>query len=393
MKLSSLSKEDLLLLFCARKDADKQVINNILGKNVNWDHITMCAQQHGISPLLYRNLCLTEDTTLLPEWVIKNLRGQYYATVARNMKHYDELNKILGSFKKEGIDVVVLKGAALAEAVYQDISLRGFNDIDILVRKNDLNRAKNVAIAGGYALEKIHSPEAYMEKFGYNLHYIKDITLEIHWNISRRIGNEQYIKIDIDEVWNNAIPLKISNDDSKMLSPEDQLIHLSIHLASHNYDRLIWFCDISEIIRHYDIKWEKLIQNARKYRTKAYVYYTLYFTSELFGVKVPSRVLQEIRPNNLETRLFYSIPEDIIHINTINVLHQINPLIDLLLIDRGIDRIKYIWNYFFPQAEVLSHRYSVKGPAIYIYYIAHPLYQILRGTKRLASLVTSKSGF
>ena len=352
----------------------------------------MCAQHHGISPLLYRNLFLIEDVTLLPERALKNLRAQYYANIARNMRLYDELNKILGSFKNEGIDVVVLKGAALAEVVYNDISLRGFNDIDILVLKNDLNMAKNVAIAAGYTLENIHSPEAFMEEFGYNLHYIKDITLEIHWDIARRIGNEQYTNIDINEVWDNAIPMKISNNDCKMMSPEDMLLHLSIHLAGHRYGRLIWLCDIAEIIRYYDINWEKLILNAKKYRTKAYVYYTLYFTSELFGSEVPSRVLKELRPNNLERRLFFSILEDIIHIKTKNVLYQI-PLINLLLIDRKVDRVKYIWKYFFPPVEVLSRRYSVDKPLIYLYYISHPLYQILKGAKGLTSLVISKAGF
>jgi len=233
---------------------------------------------------------------------LKHLKGQYYATIARNMRHYDELHHILNSFKDEGIPVIVLKGAALAEIIYHDIGLRGFNDIDILVRREDLQRAKSVINNAGYVLDKIGSPEYYSEKFGYNLHYFKNnIILEIHWDIARKINNEQYSRIAIDELWKNASPVKIADSEAYVLSFEEMLLHLCVHLAGHRYNRLIWFCDISEIIRN-GINWEKILKKAKKYRARILMYYGLRFTSDLLSTEVPDMVLHKLKPDDIETR-------------------------------------------------------------------------------------------
>jgi len=382
VKLSSLSNEDLLLLVCGPTDTDNDKIKEILHNDLNWEYITKCAQRHGISSFLYLHLRAIEEGNLIPHTVMKNLRVQYYETLARNMRHFDELSRVLHSFKKARIDVIVLKGAALVETVYKDFSLRGFKDIDILVRKNDLNKAKKILVTEGYVSDTIGSPEAYSEKFGYNLHYFKEIVLELHWAISRKIVNERYILIEIDELWKNAIPARIANEDIMILSPEDMLLHLSIHLAGHRYDRLIWFYDIFEIIGYYDIKWDKLLENAKIYRAKTYLYYALSFTNDLFGIYVPLKILKELKPNNLETKLFRSVPEDILHNNTRNILHQFNILIKLFLISRSVDRLRFLLKYFFPPVEFVARRYSVAGKAIFLYYIAHPFFLLFKGGKR-----------
>ena len=122
---------------------------------------------------------------------------------------------------------------------------------------------------------------------------------------------------------------------------------------------------------------------------KSYLYYSLSFTNDLFGIYVPSNILKELKPNNLETKLFHYVPGDILHNNTRNILHQFNALVKVLLIDRSIDRLKFILKYFFPPFEVVARRYSVAGKAIFLYYIAHPFFLIFKGGKRVIILVAS----
>lgn len=390
MRSSFFSNEDELLLSCCAIEAHPDRIKDILGNPLNWNYIAANAGKHGISSLLYHNLIRLDLTGIVPEKIIRHLKGQYYATLASNMRHYDELHLILISFKEEGIPVVVLKGAALAEIVYKDIGLRRFNDIDILVRKEDLQRAKMVASNAGYTLDNIGSPEAYNEKFGYNLHYLRNIILEIHWDIARRIGSELYTNIVINELWENASPLKLANSEAQMLAPEDMIIHLCIHLAGHRYDRLIWFCDISEII-HKGINWEQVLKKARRYRVETFMYYGLRFASELLDAKVPDGVLQELKPDNLEIRIFSSIPKNILATGNNNILNQINPLIKLLLIDRPVDRIKYLWEFIFPPLESMERRYSTNGKKVYFYYIAHPPYMLIKTGKRFGKVIGKNS--
>lgn len=391
MSLAAENPENLILLSCARTNMEQDAINEVkelLKNNLDWDYITSKSLQMRTSQLLYKNLEKIDTDKVIPERILKNLKKLYYIAIAQNMFFYDELSKVLNVFKDEGIDVIILKGGALEESVYGDIGLRSFNDIDILVRKNDLQKAKNTIKAAGYTLDNIGSPEANSEKFGYNLHYIKDIILEIHWDITRRTGNEKYAKIEINELWKNAISAKIANVETKIMAPEDFLMHSCIHMAGHYYSRLIWFCDISEVIRKYYVNWDSLVKNAKKSQVTAYMFYGLYFTDQLLDCGVPAFVLDELKPHRFEKKVFDSIPSDLLQ-DKINIL-QFNPLLKMLLIDRKLDRLRFLGKYFFPPAGVLSRNYSVSGTKLYFYYILHPLFLGFKSAIRIFQLVVLK---
>jgi hypothetical protein len=392
MSLVVSSPEDMILLYCSRTDVEHNTfekVNSALNDDLDWNYIVSNAQQHGISELLYYNLSKNDYNNLVPENVLNYLKKQYYTNVARNMLFYQDLNKVLTGLKDAKIDVIILKGGALAETVYPDIGLRPFSDIDILVQEKDLQRAKEVVSFSGYVLDECVSPEAHNEEFGCDLHYVnKKFVLEIHWHIVRKTGNDRYTRIQIDELWKRAIPAKIANVDVLVFSPDDLLLHLCIHLPRHRYNRLIWFCDISEVIRRCDVDWPRFVKNARKYRTIAYMYYGLYFTDKLLDCGVPANVLDELKPFHFETKVFESIPNDLLP-DKKNVL-QVNPLLKLLLIDRKWDRFRYLWEYVFPPYGVLARSYSTSGPRVYLFYLIHPVNLGFKSIKRLLAIAGFK---
>ena len=56
----------------------------------------------------------------------------------------------MAALTREGLPVVVLKGAALAELVYQHIGLRTMADVDLLVEKKNLDKAGSILERLGY---------------------------------------------------------------------------------------------------------------------------------------------------------------------------------------------------------------------------------------------------
>ena len=365
-------------------------VKEALNSRLDWNYIMKHALRHGISPLLYHNLSKIDNASIVPARIMEHLRGQYYATFTKNMHYYNELSKILHSLKDAGIEVIVLKGAALAEAVYGDIGLRPFGDVDFLVLEFDLQKTKQKLTEHGYILDEHVSPMKHNEKFGCDLNYVNNSNVfEIHWHIARKTGSDRYLKIEIDRMWKNARPARIADVDTFILSPEDLLFHLCIHLPKHRYNRLIWLCDIMEVIRHSNINWEYVLKNAKKYRAKAYMYYGLHFTDELLGCDgsgIPPNVLSELKPPRIETILFNSILNEILS-NKRNVLPIFN-LMRPLLIDRIQDRFKYLLEYIFPPVELLAHRYSVPGlKKIYFYYLINPIYLWFESIKRLRTLI------
>jgi hypothetical protein len=57
---------------------------------------------------------------------------------------YQELQTVLKTFKfrAASIAVIALKGAFLAELVYENIGLRAIGDVDLLVKKEDLEKVQ-----------------------------------------------------------------------------------------------------------------------------------------------------------------------------------------------------------------------------------------------------------
>lgn len=387
----NLSAEDTFLLGCARTSRDKAGITKVkevLNSELDWNYILETARQHGIAPLLYHRIRKTADENV-PKHVVEYLRTLYNGNVARNMLLYDALSKVLKAFKHAGIDVIVLKGAALAETVYRDIGLRPFSDIDILVRKRDLQRVKKKLPELGYVLNEEVSPEKYNEEFGCDLYYAGSVNvLEIHWDIVRKTKSDRYTRVEIEKIWERALPAKIAGVDTLMMSPEDMLLHFCVHLPKHRYNRLIWLCDVLEIIAQTDIDWEYVIESAESYRIKAYMYYGLHFTDVLLGCDIPERALKALKPPLVERMVLNTVLNDVL--SGERRIMPIFNLMKILLIDRKRDRFKYLGAYIVPPAESLARMYSVSGKKVYVYYIAHPVYVLFKTVKRLAAIVGSR---
>ena len=52
-------------------------------------------------------------------------------------------------FAERNIEVLPLKGPVLAEALYGDVTMRAYNDLDLLVRRENFHRAEVLLLDRG----------------------------------------------------------------------------------------------------------------------------------------------------------------------------------------------------------------------------------------------------
>lgn len=208
-----------------------------------------------------------------------------YKNIVKNMLLINELKKILCELNKSGIEIIIIKGAALIETVYNYIDKREIYDIDLLIHKEDLFKIKDKLINIDYemrSLEKIH----FVKKNGY------PVVLDIHTGI-------WYIE-NIDEIWKSTIKIKIAGTDTLTMSPEDHLIYIIVHsLIEHSQLTEICKSDVECILRYYDgkVDWDKIIEKAKKYNVYVPVYYALScIERQNNGINIPFHVLAELRP-------------------------------------------------------------------------------------------------
>ncbi len=335
------SENKKLLVLCAKYLVDVKSSEGHILSEPDWDRFLKAAKRHGIGPLLYHNLA--KSRTYVPPWVLKHLGEQYYLNTIRNDFFYDELGRILGALKDKRIDVIVMKGAALAETVYLDRGLRAFSDIDLLIRKKDLNRAEDVLVMLGYTLDTYAVPRDFGEKFDYHLRYTRGASIiELHWELGLRNGIYKYMKIKADTIWKDAGESRVAGNYGLIPSAEYSIILSCIHSAKHKYSRLIWLYDIRQIAQNHSIDWAYLIRSTKSGRTSKSVFYGLFFTEGLLGPILPEYVLDELRPQAIEIKLF----KFFIYRDSSVILNIVKDMVlRLLLIDRQIDRLKFLATY------------------------------------------------
>ncbi|HUF37100.1 MAG TPA: nucleotidyltransferase family protein, partial [Anaerolineales bacterium] len=194
----------------------------------------------GVGPLVYWAFRDGSWPAAMPGTVRRLLRGYYYNTLANNTVIYEQLAGILAAFKSAGIPVVVLKGAALAVTVYEDIGLRPMGDIDLLVRPARLRPAMRVLHGCGFDLHKISVHAQHLRDD------LPPVMVELHWGLVIRDAAGKLP--DMDWFWDRAVPASVPElAGGLVLAPEAHRVYLTAHSGMQHagfQGRLIWERDL-----------------------------------------------------------------------------------------------------------------------------------------------------
>jgi hypothetical protein len=298
------------------------------------------------------------------------LRSSYYGNAARNAIIFTELRKVLTTLREKDIEMIALKGAALGETVYGQRALRSMADIDLLVRKETLSRVGDLLVLKGYYPDR--NNEGWLEHH-YHCGFFKTVCatkvhFEIYWNVEQRT---RPFKIDIDGMWERALPANIAGVEVFFLSPEDLLLYLCHHACKHKLNGIRPLCDIRETIRYYDqrINWEEIKTRSFQWRITLYVYLTLSPAKELLNAEVPESVLSAIHPEGLSDGLVDSARERVLGSAREKLLQDNARIVSQFWSIVGLkDRLTIMTGLFSPKA--LAKRYWIPSGSmkIYLYY-------------------------
>jgi len=257
------------------------------------------AESHDIEGMVWAGLSKIGLERQLPPLVSDRLRNGYVGTLGRNLILQHELRRLLLAFQDIGIEAVILKGAALMEEIYGDIALRPMGDIDLLVHSEDLQRAGEQLVALGYTPLEIEpnrrwGPANHPHLPPY-INQALSVWVEVHWDL---VGQYNPFVRTLPHVWENLRTRKIAGVEALVLSPEDQLLHLSVHAfpAQHSLS-LRRICDFAKAVHTYrhQVDWGRLLHTARETKTEGALCYALYFSEQVFGPLAPPSVLAELK--------------------------------------------------------------------------------------------------
>jgi len=282
-------------------------LRTLLQRPVRWKSLFALADKHGTLPFLYTSLSGLEDA--VPAEEMRQLKQGYQTNLHKALLLSREQIRIVGSLTERGIEVMPYKGLALAEVLYGDIALRQSGDIDLLIRPQDLPRVRDAVRELGYRpqLNFSEAEERAYLKSGYECAFDGEAgpnLLELQWAIQPRF---YAVDFDMDGLFKRAVTIPVAGHPMKTPSPSDLLLVLSVHAAKHVWGRLVWLCDIAQLMRRPELDWEWIGAQARRLGVERIVRVTMLLANRLLGVAIPAAARNHLRENSSELALVEQI--------------------------------------------------------------------------------------
>jgi hypothetical protein len=277
----------------------------------DWQALASLARRHGLAPLLYWRLRADRVHWPAPDSVLRDLQEDYDRTFSQNLKIFQAIEQVLARLGQGQTLTIPLKGVFLTERIYHNLGLRPMSDIDLLLPQDQLSQAIQVLQELGY-----------QPLYPFNLeqecrvrHALPTFNLpgqpgapafDLHWTLA---PPDSPFQIPIQSIWERARPGLMMDQPVLELSPEDLLLHLSLHAAYMEYfcSGMRPFYDIACSASLYkdQIDWPRLIHQAHQWRAARSTWLALLLSVCFFQAPIPAVVLAGLDPN----------PEDSIYLD------------------------------------------------------------------------------
>jgi len=294
------------------------------------------------------------------------------------LSHYlSELDDLAAELAKNGIKVVALKNAGIARAIFDCVGCCPMGDLDLLVEKRDFLKAHEILLQKQFVFKY----RSYLEKesiqnalLSGGAEYWKQLTtgeklwLELQFRpvAGRWIGYKQ--EPDASELINNSLIIEGTN--VRILSPEDNLLQVSLHTAKHSYIREPGFrlhTDVDRIVRNQRIDWNVFINKVKKLRVTRPVYFSLLIPYELLKTPIPADVIGCLAPSKFVQNTIIGMLNKGGLFNPTN--KKFGKLAYLLFSILLYDSLTLLWANLFPPKEQMMEKYSCKQALVPVFYV------------------------
>jgi len=205
--------------------------------DTDWSDVLAVAERHGVAMLLARRV----QSGVLDAWS--------RPATERAFQLARQLRVAVGALAASGIEVIPVKGPALAAIAYGDPARRGVSaDLDLVVRPRDAERALAALTVFGY--RRPAGSEREQDGWPNEIQLlpltVPGTMLELHADLA---GNPSTRSLNVDDVFARSRMASLFGAPMRVMAPEDQLLYLCLHGARHFWSRLLWVCDVDAVIR------------------------------------------------------------------------------------------------------------------------------------------------
>lgn len=234
----------------------------------------------------------------IPGELMESYRAEYLSIEMKNTIYMKVAERVDKMCRDSNIDYVLMKGAALIEAVYKDKGVRPLSDIDLIVASREdalrlIERLNGEKHSGENFISRRYKDHVRMSCFVYPGGFDRRIEIEIYFPVE-----DSYYPLP-ELFFNNAHRLFKNARRINHINTPDSSLHfliLLVHLVHHHLgSRLIWYLDMAVLVDEYleCMEWDFIISECKRLEFKNILFYILQMLKTNFRLKVPEAVLKE----------------------------------------------------------------------------------------------------
>jgi hypothetical protein len=221
------------------------------------------AEEHSVQGILAKHLQDLQFTGVpaaAREKLITRMRTQHLFTLSLTA----ELFRVLDDFAASSIEVLVIKGPVTSVVAYGDPAMRGFGDVDLLLRQTDIARASRQMQSLGFegsvpdsAIEVGKVPGEYVFRSAATKRMV-----EIH---SEQTFRYYPNGMPIEDIFRRKRMVSLEGREVPAFSLLDEVVFYSVHGAKDFWERLMWISDVATLAKnHPELDWQATQQNAAR---------------------------------------------------------------------------------------------------------------------------------
>jgi hypothetical protein len=193
------------------------------------------------------------------------LRRNVSAVAVDNLRRDEELREGLARIEAAGIPFILLKGSGL-RAERPGLAGRFQCDIDVLLRRRDLEGAEAILAGLGFTVDESYLDRGGMLRDHFHLGYQRrGATVELHWDVD--LASPAGFT---DRLWERSRRIELDGRAFRVLAPEHQLLVACLHLSRHAFCRgLRWLADLRLLLPAPPEVRERFLEEAKPWPSRA----------------------------------------------------------------------------------------------------------------------------
>lgn len=219
----------------------------------------------------------------LPHGTVDRLAQLQSREILRRRMLTNETARLARGFAAAGLDMLVLKGAALGALLHGGSPRRTARDIDLLVRPADRDRALGMLRALGYGRDgaAITHPNAL------ELRHAGGMRAELHVRFD---DAEELFPMHLACPFETGAEVGVGGAPVRTPGLPLTIVHAASHGAKHLWRRYFWLCDIAAAMRLSEVDWTETFALARHLGVERHLALALVLARDLLGVEPPPGV-------------------------------------------------------------------------------------------------------